>query len=205
MNTLTEKQRRVLELIAERIEEQGYPPTLREIAAHLGVRSKNTVIKYLRKLEQKGYIAKSEKARSIRLLDRALEVLPQREVQLPLIGAVTAGQPVLAEENVERHVAIPRELLHNGGRYFLLRVTGDSMEGAGILDGDLVVVRSTSEAKSGDIVVALLGDEVTVKRLVVRGNQRYLKPENPRYQEIHPESEWSIQGVVVSLLRERVS
>ena len=205
MDDLTEKQKRVLQLIAERTEAEGYPPTLREIAQHLGVRSKNTVIKYLRKLEEKGYISKSEKARSIRLLEKAADLCSGAEVNLPLVGAVTAGQPVLAEENIERYVPIPRHLLRNGGRYFLLRVTGDSMEGAGIFDGDLVVVRSTSEARNGDIVVALLGDEVTVKRLVVRGKQRYLKPENPRYSEIHPEGEWTIQGVVVSLLRERVS
>ncbi|MDZ7373536.1 MAG: transcriptional repressor LexA [candidate division KSB1 bacterium] len=205
MDDLTEKQRRVLALIAERMAIDGYPPTLREIAQHLGVSSKNTVIKYLRRLEKKGYISKSEKARSIRLLEKAARFQPSPEVQLPLIGSVTAGQPVLAEENIERHVAIPRSLVRDSGRYFLLRVTGDSMEGAGILDGDLVVVRSTSEARNGDIVVALLGNEVTVKRLVVKGNQRYLKPENPRYEEIHPESEWTIQGVVVSLIRERVA
>jgi repressor LexA len=126
------------------------------------------------------------------------------EISLPLVGAVTAGSPMLAEENIERTIRVPRYLVRSQDRHFLLRVQGDSMKNAGILDQDLVVVRSQSNADLSAVVVALMEGEATVKRLASRGGQRYLRAENPEYPDIHPGGEWSIQGVVVALVRETV-
>lgn len=208
MKPLTEKQKNVLKIIADKIKEMGYPPTLQELADELGVRSKNAVLKHLQALEKKGYIGKREggAARGIRILESLGFLDSEATNSLPLIGSVTAGSPLLAEENVERYVSIPRYLLPSQhGEYFALRVQGDSMVNAGIFDGDLLVVKSTRYAQNGDIVVALIGNETTVKRLVIKGNQRYLKAENPRYPDIYPQEEWSIQGKVVALIRESVN
>ncbi|RMD89699.1 MAG: transcriptional repressor LexA [Calditrichaeota bacterium] len=208
MKPLTEKQKNVLKIIADKIKEMGYPPTLQELADELGVRSKNAVLKHLQALEKKGYIGKREggAARGIRILESLGFLDSEATNSLPLIGSVTAGSPLLAEENVERYVSIPRYLLPSQhGEYFALRVQGDSMVNAAIFDGDLLVVKSTRYAQNGDIVVALIGNETTVKRLVIKGNQRYLKAENPRYPDIYPQEEWSIQGKVVALIRESVN
>lgn len=207
MKSLTDKQKNVLKLIAEKVNEVGYPPTLQELADALGVASKNAVLKHLNALEKKGYIGKREggAARGIRILE-SLGFLDGPDVSsLPLVGSVSAGSPLLAEENVESYVSIPKNILPGKGEYFALRVQGDSMVNAGIFENDLVVVLSTNRASNGDIVVALVGNETTVKRFVSTGNDWYLKPENPRYPEIRPTEEWSIQGKVVALIRNSVN
>ncbi|MBN1540729.1 transcriptional repressor LexA [candidate division KSB1 bacterium] len=206
MEKLTEKQRRVLRLIVRSIQEKGYPPTLKDLADALGVSSRNTAVKYLTVLARKGYIVwERNTARGIQLVDSAGIASAGGGVLLPLVGSVTAGLPMLAEENIERHVQVPSYLVSSSVAHFLLRVRGDSMVGAGILDGDLVVVRSQSTADTGSVVVALLdGGEATVKRLMQREERRYLKAENPEYPDIHPAGEWSIQGRVVALVREAV-
>jgi repressor LexA len=207
MRPLTDKQKTVLRIIAEKVKEVGYPPTLQELADELGVRSKNAVLKHLNALEKKGYIGKREggAARGIRILE-SLGFLDTTDVDsLPLVGSVPAGSPLLAEENVERYVSIPKELLPTKGEYFALKVQGDSMIDAGIFEDDLVVVHSTNSAYNGDIVVALIGNETTVKRFVLKNGEPYLKPENPSYPEIHPAQEWSVQGKVVALIRESVN
>lgn len=207
MKSLTDKQKNVLKLIAEKVNEVGYPPTLQELADALGVASKNAVLKHLSALEKKGYIGKREggAARGIRILE-SLGFLDGPDVSsLPLVGSVSAGSPLLAEENVESYVSIPKNILPGKGEYFALRVQGDSMVNAGIFENDLVVVLSTNRANNGDIVVALVGNETTVKRFVSTGNDWYLKPENPRYPEIRPTEEWSIQGKVVALIRNSVN
>ena len=112
---------------------------------------------------------------------------------------------MLAEENVDRYLTIPQDLLPAKGECFALKVQGDSMINAGILEDDLVVVHSTNSANNGDIVVALIGNETTVKRFMVSGNERYLKPENPNYSDIYPTEEWSVQGKVIALIRESVN
>lgn len=207
MKALTEKQKNVLKIIAEKVKEVGYPPTLQELADELGVRSKNAVLKHLAALEKKGYIGKREggAARGIRILESMGFLDNPNENSVPLVGSVTAGSPLLAEENVERFLTVPRYLLPAKGEYFALRVQGDSMINAGIYEGDLVVVQSTNYAKNGDIVVALIGNETTVKRFMQQNNLRFLRPENPRYSDIHPRKEWSIQGRVVALIRESVN
>ena len=207
MKPLTDKQKNVLKLIAEKIKDVGYPPTLQELADELGVRSKNAVLKHLTALEKKGYIGKREggAARGIRILE-SLGFLDGPNIsRVPLVGSVPAGSPLLAEENVDRYLTIPQDLLPSKGDCFALKVQGDSMINAGILEDDLVVVHSTNSANNGDIVVALIGNETTVKRFMVTGNDRYLKPENPNYSDIYPTEEWSVQGRVVALIRESVN
>jgi len=207
MRPLTDKQKNVLRLIAEKIKDVGYPPTLQELADDLGVQSKNAVLKHLNALEKKGYIGKREggAARGIRVLE-SLGFLDAPGVNsVPLVGSVPAGSPLLAEENVERYLTIPKDLLPSKGEYFALKVQGDSMINAGIFEDDLVVVKSTNSANNGDIVVALIGNETTVKRFVSTGSERYLKPENPKYSDIYPTQEWSVQGKVVALIRDSVA
>ncbi|MFQ5706576.1 MAG: transcriptional repressor LexA, partial [bacterium] len=186
MKALTQKQKNVLKLIAQKVKEVGYPPTLQELADALGVRSKNAVLKHLTALEKKGYIGKREggAARGIRILESLGFLDNPGENSVPLVGTVAAGSPLLAEENVERYLTVPRYLLPSRGDYFALRVQGDSMIDAGIYEDDLVIVRATKRAHNGDIVVALIGNETTVKRFVAQDNQKYLKPENPKYPDI---------------------
>jgi len=211
MKELTEKQNQVLEIINQKIEEDGVPPTLDELREELGMGSKNAVLSHLDALVKKGYIQRSSKARDIRILkpvnkepDREENIEFGHEFKLPLIGAVAAGAPVLTEENIEKFIYVPHYLVGSKQPCFALRVHGDSMMRAGIFDGDLVIVQSTHLAKNGDIVVALIGNEVTVKRLVFKEEQRYLKAENPEYSDIHPNEPWSLQGKVTALIREQV-
>ncbi|GAB4380143.1 MAG: transcriptional repressor LexA [Calditrichia bacterium] len=204
MKAITPRQKQVLEFIANFIEQHHYPPTYQEIADAFNIASKHGVVRHLQALERKGYITRSDTlARSIRILDPQYQ--PESNmVPVPLVGRAAAGHPILAEENIEDYVMLPRTLIRSEGRYFALRVHGDSMINAGILDGDMVVVRSTSVAQPGEIVVALLGDEVTVKRLVEQNGKKFLKAENPAYPNIHPQNVWSIQGRVVSLIRDNI-
>lgn len=204
MNKLTAKQERVLRLIARWVKEEGYPPTLQEMADELGVASKNAVVKMVKVLAKKGYIRKSSLARGIQFVEPMGLLDEGDEKSLPLVGAVTAGLPILAQENITRYIPVPLSLLHGAGKHFLLRVKGNSMRDAGILDGDLVVVNANMSARAGDIVVALLGEEATVKRLMVKDGRYFLKAENPEYADIYPEQDWSAQGRVVGLIRESV-
>ena len=211
MKKLTEKQARVLEIISQKIGGDGMPPTLEELREELGMSSKNAVLTHLKALVKKGYIQRSNKARDIRILKRLdqsedidYNVGLSHELQLPLIGTVTAGSPVLTEENIERYVYVPHYLVNEKQPCFALHVRGDSMLNAGIYDGDLVIVQSTNQAKKGDIVVALIGNEVTVKRLMGSGKQRFLKAENPDYSDIRPKEPWSLQGKVLALIREQI-
>ncbi len=201
MEKLSRKQEKALALIAKRTREQGYPPTLAELTEELGAASKNTAVKYLRILSRKGYIVwERNKARGIQLTADA----GGGEVGLPLIGAVAAGAPLLAEQNIERYVTVPSCLLQASAPHFLLRVAGQSMLQAGILPDDLVVVRAQPHAAVGEVVVALIDGEATVKRLAQSADRLFLKAENPEFADIHPQGEWSIQGKVVALIREAV-
>ncbi|MBN1479997.1 transcriptional repressor LexA [candidate division KSB1 bacterium] len=205
MEKLTKRQRQVFEIIIGMIKEKEYPPTLKELADSLGAASRNTAVKHLTVLDRKGYIQwEKNKARSIRILEPLGLLDSEAEQSLPLVGAVTAGTPMLAEENIERYMPVPKMLIRSNDKHFLLRVQGESMKNAGILDNDLVVVRSQNSANTGDIVVALMQDSATVKRLAHKNGSRYLKAENPDFPDIYPEGEWSIQGKVVSLVRETV-
>ena len=198
---LTDRQREVLEHIATSIRRSGIVPSVREIGTALGMRSPSTVHQHLTALERKGYIKRyGDRMRVLEVLDRTF--LPNGEdvAHLPLIGRVSAGLPILAHENVEEMIPVPRKMVGwQDDNCFLLTVRGDSMINAGIHHGDLVIVRSQPAAELGEIVVALLGEEATVKRLAGDGRRFYLQPENAHYEPITEEFE--IIGKVVGLMR----
>jgi len=205
MKGLTKRQEDILRYISDYIVDHGYPPSYQDIADAFDIVSKNGVVRHLTALIRKGYIEKTDtSARSIRIIDQKYQS-SDNMMNIPLIGRVAAGFPILAEENIEDYVAVPRKIIKTEGRYFALRVQGDSMLNAGIHDGDLVIVRSEDRGTNGDIVVALLEDEATVKRFVSKGKQYYLKAENPDYPDIHPQQEWRIQGKVVGLIRDNIN
>lgn len=175
MQTLTHRQQQILELIQEYVEQTGRPPTRHEIAKAMGFRSVTAAKDHLLALERKGYIAISPgKSRAIRLLQMG---------GLPLVGQVAAGQPILAQQHIEDHYRFDSRMFSPRADY-LLRVKGMSMRDAGILDGDLLAVHRTSQAENGQIVVARLQDEVTVKRLRQNGHEAWLLAENPDFQPI---------------------
>lgn len=174
--TLTKRQREVLSAIERFAAASGYPPTLRELAATLGISGISAVKKHLDAIAAKGYISRDRRA-------RAISVRRARSVSVPVLGRVAAGRPLLAEANLEGAIAIDRDALR-GGQYFFLRVQGDSMRDVGILDGDHVLVRVQPQAEDGAIVVALIEDAATVKRLRRRGAVVELHAENPAYSPI---------------------
>lgn len=207
MKNLTEKQKQILNLIARDVKQRGYPPTMQELADELGIRSKNAIFKHLTALQNKGYIVRhgGGAARGITVVHPMGLPHQARAEGVPVLGRIAAGSPILAEENIERYVPVPEYLTSDGGSYFALRVQGDSMVNAGIFEGDLVIVRSSPQANHGDIVVALSGEEATVKRLMISGPEKYLQPENEAYQNIPLSASWSIQGKVIALIREQVA
>jgi len=167
MQGLTKRQAQTLDFIKHSIENRGYPPTLREIGESMGIRSTNGVNDHLRALERKGYLRREDmKSRALRLVSREPEPTPSSDdasLDVQVLGRVAAGLPLLAEENVVDTVRIDRMLVRGGRDVFGLRVQGDSMINAGILNGDYIFVRKQSSADRGEIVVALIGDEATVK------------------------------------------
>ena len=182
---LTPRQKQILKFISEFIENNKFPPTRSELARHFGFRSPNAAEAHLRALEKKCFIAMEPGiSRGITLLPLSAEALPASpHRRIPLVGRVAAGSPVLAEENVEDEYRIDPALFSEKPDY-LLRVTGMSMQDAGILDGDLLAVHRTPEARNGQIVVARIDDEVTVKRFHKQGHQVQLIPENADFSPI---------------------
>ncbi len=199
---LSSRQKQLLDFIKETIQSSGFPPTVSEMARSLKVKSKNSIAKLLRSLEEHDLIKRDGTARGIRVRDEHGNEIQAGAIAVPLLGTITAGSPILAEQNIEEWINLPNSLLRSRKDVFLLQVRGDSMINAGILEGDLVIVRPAREVRSGDIVVALLHDEATVKRFMQINGRRYLKPENPKYQNIYPEDEWTIQGKVVGVIRQ---
>jgi repressor LexA len=169
MQGLTKRQEQTLEFIRKSIEERGYPPTLREIGEYMGIRSTNGVNDHLRALERKGYLTREDmKSRALKLVEDALPAAVTRAsdddlLEVRVLGRVAAGLPLFAEENVIDTIRVDRMMVRGGRELFGLRVTGDSMIDAGILSGDYIFVKKQSTADRGDIVVALIGDEATVK------------------------------------------
>lgn len=198
---ITKRQKELLKYIVTQIREHNLPPSVSEMASFLKVSSKNAVAKLLTSLEASGYIKTDGRARGITVLDSLGDALEKNLIRVPLLGHIQAGSPHLAEEQIEEWINLPQTMVKGRRDVFLLRVRGDSMKNAGIFDGDLVIVRPGKEAKNRDIVVALLHDEATVKRLVYVKNRAYLKAENPDYENIYPKEEWSIQGKVVGVIR----
>jgi repressor LexA len=204
---LTQRQREVYEFVVRYADAHGYPPTVREIGEAVGLASPSTVHAHLANLERAGYLRRDPtKPRALELVGRTREptVQPGEVHVLPLVGEIAAGGPLLAEENIEAHLAVP-EPLARGGEEFLLRVKGESMIEAGILAGDYVVVRRQQTAQNGDIVVALAGedeaaDEATVKRFFRDNGRVRLQPENSALEPLYP-SHVQILGKVIGVFR----
>jgi len=200
MSQLTTRQQQVYDFLAGYIADQGYPPTLQEIAGHLQVSGNLGVLRHLQVLERKGLINRSPgSSRSIVLADRSRS----EPLELPLVGTVQAGLPQLAEEQIETYLAVDSSLV-KGKNSFLLRVRGESMIDAHIMPGDLVVVRPQPSAESGEIVVALIDDEATLKRFYREGEEIRLKPENSRMKSLiyrERDAEVQIIGKVTGLCR----
>lgn len=203
MDTLTDRQSEILRLIRELTEASGYPPTRAEIARSMGFRSVNAAEQHLRALEKKGALEISSGAsRGIRVRDRVPNRLG-RLMELPVVGRVAAGSPMLAEEHVQGRYQVDPNLFTPRADY-LLRVRGLSMRDAGILEGDLLAVHRSQEARSGQIVVARLADEVTVKRLRRRGHAVQLLSENPDFPPIELDlrrDPLTIEGIAVGVIR----
>ena len=212
--SLTDRQREVLDVVRSYAAEHGYPPTVREIGTLLGLASSSTVHSHLAALERAGIVQRDPtKPRALKwgALSAAefeqpvpgeypgVDVEPARTV--PVLGRVAAGEPLLAEQHIEQYLPVPK-LLTRSGECFLLKVRGDSMIGAGILDGDYVVVRRQPTAVDGEIVVALVGDDAdaTCKRYVRRGGRVELHPENPHMEPIIPDA-CEIVGIVTGVMR----
>ena len=219
---LTDRQEKILSFIKKSIQDQGYPPTIREIGEHFGIRSTNGVNDHLKALERKGYLLRGElKSRALSVIDggrsqaarfprlarRELSAVDDGDVmEIPVVGKVAAGEPILAQENITDHVRIDSVLLGDGGRkVFALRVSGDSMIGDGIFDGDYIFVRKQLHAGAGEIVVAMIEDEATVKRFYPEGDRVRFQPSNPRLKPIYVSKEdfreTQIIGVVVGVYR----
>ena len=208
MSDVTARQRRIIEYIKRTVQERGYPPTVREIGEAVGLASPSTVHAHLANLERAGLLKRDPtKPRAIELRrePKAPAVAESDVRKLPLVGEVAAGGPLLAEDNIEGYIAVP-EPLSRGGEEFLLRVKGDSMINAGILDGDIAVVQRVQDAQDGDIVVALAGDdetadEATMKRLFRENGRVRLQPENDALEPIYAQHVELI-GKVIGVFRQ---
>ena len=199
---LTKRQQEIFDFIKRYSSKYGYPPTVRDIGKAVGLASSSTVHAHLSNLEKVGLLRRDpSKPRAIELLDKAAAGVRNivRPTGLPLVGHVAAGQPVLAEENIEDYVDVP-ELAGGEEGDYLLRVRGESMKDAGILEGDVVVVRPQDDAGSGDIVVALVGEEATVKRFFRESDHIRLQPENDAVEAIRSK-EVRVLGRVVGVMR----
>lgn len=202
MSSLTQRQQEVLHAIVQNLEQTGAPPTIRELRDEIGVNSLRGVTVHLDALERKGYIQRSNKARGLKVLQYGETGRRAQYIRIPLVGAVAAGTPILAQENIEKYVRVRREKLQGSQKSFLLRVQGDSMIEAGIKPGDIAIISEANTAQNGDVVVALLEDEVTLKKFHKVDDYIALLPANVKYQPIIGR-EFSIQGKMVGLLNDR--
>ena len=196
---LTAGQKNVLQFIETEQRSKGVTPSTREIQEHFGFASQTSVMQYIAALERKGFLQRhARKARAL-----VTSGTRPRVVDVPIYGQIPAGMSALAEQNIEGHVAL--DLDSRSARTFALRVRGDSMIGAHILDGDLIILEDRQTAKNGDIVAALIDGETTLKRYVTERGRPYLKAENPAYPNLVPARELRIQGVMTSLVRKQTA
>src|ERR1700726_3765519 len=196
---LTGRQKNVLDFIQREQREKGVPPSTREIKSHFGFASQTSVMQYISALERKGFLERhAGKARA--LVTPAIKI---KITDIPIYGQIPAGMSALTEQEIEGHVSLDTGSANTSRSRgtFALRVRGDSMIGAHIVDGDLVILEQSKDAHNGDIVAALIDGETTLKRYVVDHGRPYLKAENPRYPNLIPARELKIQGVMVSLVR----
>ncbi len=199
MRPLTPRQQQIFDLIREKISDTGMPPTRAEIARFFGFKSANAAEEHLKALAKKGYIEMLPgTSRGIRLTEEFIE-----EDGLPLIGRVAAGEPILAQEHVEEHYKVDGNMFHPAADY-LLRVNGESMKDIGILDGDLLAVHQTTDVKNGQVIVARVEDDVTVKRFKREGNVVYLHAENEDFLPIKVDltsQQFNVEGIAVGVIR----
>mgnify|MGYP000741497700 CR=1 FL=1 len=199
LRPLTKRQQQIYDLIKDKIQDTGMPPTRAEIANFFGFKSANAAEEHLKALAKKGYIEMlAGTSRGIRLVEEILE-----EEGLPLIGRVAAGEPILAQEHIEEHYKMDGNLFHPAADY-LLRVNGESMKDIGILDGDLLAVHQTTDVQNGQVVVARVESDVTVKRFKREGNVVYLHAENEEFSPIKVDlanQEFNIEGIAVGIIR----
>jgi repressor LexA len=175
---LSKKQQEILDYLKEEILSKGYPPTVREICEKVGLKSTSSVHSHLNTLERNGFIRRDPtKPRAIEICDDSFQMVRTEMTSLPIVGNIAAGQPILAQENIESYFAVPAEVVPSG-ESFILKVRGESMINAGIMDGDLLFVNSCNTARDGEIVVALVGDESTVKTFYREKDHIRLQPEN---------------------------
>jgi len=203
MEELTKRQQEVLAGIRLIFQETGYPPTVRELGERLGLRSSCTVQRHLEALERKGFIRRNPtKARTIEITRGPKPVSKSAAdgglISLPIVGTVTAGQPILAVENIDDSIALPKSLVPDG-ECFALRVIGDSMINAGLFDGDMAIIKKQDHANNGEIVVALLEDEATIKRFFREDTHVRLQPENPALAPIIADSVTILGKVIVGI------
>ena len=197
---ITAKQQEILEYIKETILKKGYPPAVREICEAVKLKSTSSVHSHLETLEKNGYIRRDPtKPRTIEIIDECFNLTRREVVNVPLVGTVAAGQPILAEENIENYFPIPVEMLPNA-QTFMLRVKGESMINVGIYDGDQIIVEEQDTARNGEIVVALVEDSATVKRFFKENGHYRLQPENDALEPIIVDAV-QIVGKVVGLIR----
>jgi repressor LexA len=207
-NEITDRQQAILDFIQEFVNEKGFPPSFREIGKQFNIASTFGVKRHIDALVKKGFISNESKtSRTLKIINEVLNKSKEvydNIVSIPIIGRVAAGYPILAEENIEGNFLVDTNCLSNKtSECFGLKVRGDSMINAGILEGDLVIVSPQKDALNGDIVVALLQDEATMKRFVARDGRIYLMPENEKYKPIEVENreDFSIIGKVVGIFR----
>ncbi|MDB6146555.1 MAG: heme-binding protein [Spartobacteria bacterium] len=198
---LTDRQRNVLDFIQNEQREKGITPSTREIQNHFGFASQTSVMQYISALERKGFIDRhARKARSL--------ITPLQKVRItdiPIYGQIPAGMATLTEQTIEGHISLDSRSVNasKNGRTFALRVRGDSMIGAHVLDGDIVILEDRKDVQNGDIVAALIDGETTLKRYVTERGRSYLRAENSNYPDLIPARELRIQGVMVSLIRKQ--
>jgi repressor LexA len=200
---LTERQRGVLEFIQSEQREKGMTPSTREIQHHFGFASQTSVMQYIDALERKGFLDRhAHKARAL-----ITPVQKVRITDIPIYGQIPAGMATLTEQTIEGHISLDARSVNasKNGRTFALRVRGDSMIEAHILDGDIVILEDRKDVQNGDIVAALIDGETTLKRYVTEHGRPYLKAENPLYPNLVPARELRIQGVLVSLVRKQMA
>lgn len=202
MAKLSTKQMTILQCIYDNIEENGYPPTVREIGSSVGLSSTSTVHGHLSRLEKAGFLIKdSSKTRALELTQASIDLLGVGPVQVPLLGRVAAGAPILAVEDAVAFYPVPPELPYDPSELFMLEIKGESMVNAGIMDGDIITVRRQTSANNGDIVIAMTDEEeVTCKRFFKMTDHYVLKPENDYMDDIILNSV-TVLGKVVSLFR----
>lgn len=197
---LTKRQREILTYVLDSMQQRGYPPSVREIGTALGLTSSSTVHSHLAALEKKGFIHRDpSKPRAIEILKDGASQPPKRVVNVPVLGRIAAGTPILAEENIEDVFPLPKDFVREDAS-FILRVRGDSMIDAGIYDGDYLVVRQQATANNGEIVAAMIGDEATVKRFYRERDHIRLQPENSTMSPIIAR-DVTVLGKAVALIR----